>query len=249
MAARYDRMRPGYPPRVFADLAALAAVPPGGRVLEIGCGTGQATRPLAERGYRVVAVELGTELARLARRNLAGLPVEVVTAAFEDWPLPAEPFDVVLAATAFHWIDPDVRAARTAAALRTGGALATVSTHHVAGGTEGFFADVQDCYERFDPATPPGLRLTPADAIAADTPGPDPSGLFGPPVFRRYEREITYSAAAYVELLRTYSGHIALPPDAARGLLSCVAGLIDGPYGGSITKRYMYELRVARRTG
>jgi protein-L-isoaspartate O-methyltransferase len=105
-AERYDRARPGYPPVLFGDLAELTSIGPGSRVLEIGPGTGQATRPLAERGCRVVAVELGADLAALAARNLAGFPsVEVVNAAFEDWPLPAEPFDLVLAATAFHWID------------------------------------------------------------------------------------------------------------------------------------------------
>ena len=105
----------------------------------------------------MVAVELGPALAAVARRNLARFPaVEVVTAAFEDWPLPAEPFDMVLAATAFHWIDPAVRVVKAADALRPGGVLATVSTHHVAGGDESFFAEAQACYERWDPETPPG---------------------------------------------------------------------------------------------
>lgn len=97
------------------------------------------------------------DLAAVARRNLARFPeVEVVAAAFEDWPLPAEPFDLVLAATAFHWIDPAVRVVKAAAALRPGGALSTVTTHHVAGGDESFFAAAQACYERWDPETPPG---------------------------------------------------------------------------------------------
>ena len=98
-------------------------------MLEIGCGTGQATVPLAERGYRVVAVEMGTDMAAVARRNLAAFDsVEVVTAVFERWPLPVEPFDVVFSATAFHWIDPAVRVAKSADALRLGGLLATVGT-------------------------------------------------------------------------------------------------------------------------
>jgi len=103
---------------MFDDLAA-AVVAPGARVLEIGCGTGQATVPLAERGYRIVAVELGTDMAAVARRNLAAFDaVEVVTAAYEEWPLPGEPFDVVFSATAFHWIDPAVRVSKSADALR-----------------------------------------------------------------------------------------------------------------------------------
>src|SRR5215211_2574155 len=118
-AERYDRARPGYAPALFDDLAVLAGLGPGSRVLEIGCGTGQATIPLAERGYHVVAVELGAELAAVARRNLARFPaVEVITAAFEAWPLPPEPFDLVLSATAFHWIDPAVRVDKSADALR-----------------------------------------------------------------------------------------------------------------------------------
>jgi SAM-dependent methyltransferase len=94
----------------------------------------------------VPKVEFGAGLAAVARRNLAGFPLaRVVVAAFEDWPLPPDPFDAVVAATAFHWIDPPVRVAKAAAALRPGGALAVIATHHVAGGHQGFFAEVQDC--------------------------------------------------------------------------------------------------------
>jgi SAM-dependent methyltransferase len=69
-AGLYDRARPGYPAALFDDLVELTGIGPGSRVLEIGSGTGQATGPLAERGCRVVAVELGPRLAAVARRNL-----------------------------------------------------------------------------------------------------------------------------------------------------------------------------------
>jgi SAM-dependent methyltransferase len=247
-AELYDRVRPGYPPALFDDLARLAGVGPGCRVLEIGPGTGQATVPLAERGCRVVAVELGEALAAVARRNLARFPeVQVVTAAFEDWPLPAEPFDVVLAATAFHWIDPAVRVTKAADALRPGGALATIATHHVAGGDEAFLAQAQACYERWDPETPPGgARLPAAAEVPAASDELDRSGRFGPATFRRYEWERSYSTAGYLDVLRTYSGHRAMPPAALAGLLACLAELIDTGYGGRIAKRYLTELRVAR---
>jgi protein-L-isoaspartate O-methyltransferase len=73
-AELYDRVRPGYPLALFDDLAELANVGPHCRVLEIGCGTGQATVPLARRGWRVVAVELGPQMASVARRKLAAFP-------------------------------------------------------------------------------------------------------------------------------------------------------------------------------
>src|SRR4051794_24486054 len=143
-AELYDQARPCYPTALFEDLARLVGTGHGCRVLEIGCGTGQATLPLAEQGCRIVAVELGAELAEVARRKLARFPVEVLNAAFEDWPLPPDPFDLVIAATSFHWVDPLVRVTKSADALRLGGALATITTSHVAGGSAEFFAQAQD---------------------------------------------------------------------------------------------------------
>ncbi|AEM84447.1 class I SAM-dependent methyltransferase [Streptomyces violaceusniger] len=248
-AELYDRARPGYPPELFDDLTEMAGTGPGRRVLEVGAGTGKATLPLAERGCRITAVELGADMAAVARRNLAGFEtVEIVTADFETWPMPEEPFDAVVSATAFHWIDPAVRLVKAADALRPGGALAVVATQHVAGGSEEFFVEVQDCYERFDPATPPGLRL-PAAADVDTSDHADEvarSGRFGPVDFRRYEWDLTYTTAEYLAVLRTYSGHRSLPPEAREGLLECIAGLIDRRYGGRVTKRYLTELRVSR---
>jgi SAM-dependent methyltransferase len=146
----YDRVRPGYPAQLFDDLAVLAGVGPGCRLLEIGPGTGKATIELARRACRITAVELGPNLAAIATRNLTALHeahqqtgetiprAEVVVSAFETWPLPDEQFDVVVAATAYHWLDPDMRLAKIAEALRPGGMLAVVETHHVANGDEGF---------------------------------------------------------------------------------------------------------------
>jgi SAM-dependent methyltransferase len=247
-AQRYARARPGYPSALFSDLVALADLTPAARVLEIGCGTGQATRPLAERGFSIVAVELGPSLAAVARRNLADFDrVEVCTAAFEDWPLRDEPFDLVLCATAFHWLDPAIRVAKAADALRPGGALAVITTDHVAGGTAPFFVEAQACYECWDPSTPPGLRLEPAEAIPAQAGEIDRSAWFEPAVVRRYAWDQHYTTRTYLDVLLTYSGHLALPPESRAGLLACIARLIDSRYGGRIAKRYLNQLHVARR--
>src|SRR5215210_5603855 len=107
---------------LFDDIASLSGIQPGGRILEIGCGTGQATVPFARRGYRILCVELGENMAAVARRNLEGNPqAEVRTGAFEDWPLQDEAFDVAISATAFHWLNPATAYPKVAGALRDGG--------------------------------------------------------------------------------------------------------------------------------
>jgi SAM-dependent methyltransferase len=245
-AELYARARPGYPEDLLADLAELAGIGPGAQVVEIGPGTGQATRALARRGAHVLGVELGSRLAAVLRRELAELPVEVVVSAFEDWTPSDRRVDAVVAFTSWHWLDPAVRAGKVASVLRPGGTLATVTTEHVLGGTEQFFARAQDCYERWDPATPPGLRLLPSEEIPEDVDEVDGDPRFGPATRRRYFQDITYSTSEYLDVLRTYSGHRALDEDRRRELLSCIGGLIDRDYAGMITKRYMYELRVTR---
>ena len=72
------------------------------------------------------------------------------------------------------------------------------------------------------------------------------SGRFGPARFHRYEWELAYSTAQYLDVLLTYSGHRALPDPQRHGLLACIAELIDSNHGGRIVKRYLTELRVAR---
>jgi SAM-dependent methyltransferase len=248
VAELYDRVRPRYPREACADLVTLAGIGPGTRVLEIGCGTGQLSLPLAETGCALAAIDLGPRMAAIARRKLAPYPsAQVIVAAFEDWPLPDQPYDAVVSATAFHWIDPAIRVGKAARLLRPGGALATIATEHIAGGDSAFFVEVQACYERWDVGTQGGAGLPTAAEVPLDSEELDRSGWFEPAVFRRYEWQATYTAAGYCDLLLTYSGHRAIPPDARQRLLDCIAHLIGSRYGGKITKHYLTQLRLAQR--
>jgi protein-L-isoaspartate O-methyltransferase len=248
VASTYGQARPNPPPELFDELVELTRVPPGGRVLEIGCGTGIATVALARRGYQVVAVELGGDLAVSARQNLALYPnVDVEHAAFEEWSLPAEPFDVVTAFSAWHWLDPDVALGKAARALRPGGALAIVGGEHVAGGDTNFFNEMQGCYERFMPGTPTGLRLRDASEIPPNDWGTAASEAFEPPQFRRFVQVTHYTTATYLDLLRSFSGHIALAPNNRDALFACVEELLEGRFGGQVRRATLTELCVARR--
>ena len=242
-AERYHRIRPGYPPEVFDEIERLA---PGRRAVEIGPGTGQATRPLAERGFSVVAVELGESLVGVARRELARFPqVEVVHAGFEEWEPPQEPFDLVLAATSFHWLDPAVRYAKPARLLRAGGILALILTRHVVL-PEGdrFMAEVQDVYERvtgdWNGAPPP------PDAFGDEWDDLD-ERLFEHVSTHRVLWERRYSADEYLELLATYSPNIARPPEQRERLFAALRERIEARADPHVDKAYLTQLQVARR--
>jgi len=84
-AELYDAVRPGYPPELFDDITELTGLGPGFRVLEVGCGTGQATVGFAERGCEVACVDPSSSLVEVARRKLEGYPVEFIVSRFEDW--------------------------------------------------------------------------------------------------------------------------------------------------------------------
>jgi SAM-dependent methyltransferase len=245
-AERYARYRPGYPPEVFDRLAAYAGLTEGSRVLEVAPGTGQATVPMVERGWRVTAVELGEDLAA-ATRAATGGAVPVHLAPFEGWPLPAEPFDAVVCTSAFHWLDPAVRLPKMAEALRPGGAVALAWSHHVAGGTVEFFTEVQGCYRRHAPDlaaahTQPDERdLRPfTEELEAEPALTDVASAFFPV-------ELEYTTDRYVGLLSTYSDHLRMPADRRRALFDCIGGLLDARYGGRIVKRNVVELDLARR--
>lgn len=248
VAELYDSARPTYPDALFDDIMRLSGVPAGGRVLEIAPGTGKATLPIAERGFRITAIELGANLAAVARRNLASYPdVDVQVGAFEEWPLPEEPFDLVLCVSAFHWLDHEVALPKIAAALKPGGAFAHTTGGHVEGGTSQFFVDAQDCYMKHMPGTPPGIRLVPAENVPLECEDVDASGWFEPARHARHAWLRDFTTETYLAEISTYSSTLELGDDNRTALLECIRRLIDERYDGAITKAYLTDLHVSRR--
>ncbi|RBY75061.1 SAM-dependent methyltransferase [Geodermatophilus sp. TF02-6] len=245
-AERYAARRPTYPAALFDRLAAYGDLDDGARVVEIGPGTGQATASMAERGWAVTGVELGADLAAVARRQLADFPaVELVVGAFEEWSPPPEPFDAVVCATAWHWLDPATRLRTATRVLRPRGTVAIVWTHHVAGGSQAFFTAAQDCYRRLDPETYEDGPL-PEDRVPTPTDELVQSSLVTDVASHRFCVDLTYTGEEYLDLLRTYSTTIRLPAGRRAALLGCLADLIDHRFGGEITKRYTFDLVLGR---
>ena len=124
VTADYDRWRPDYPAALYRDLLALCPLNEASRALEIGIGTGQATRPILETGCAVTAVEPGAQLTQFVRAKFAEYPrFQAENTRFEDFSADPGSFDLVYAATAFHWVDPEVGYPKVMALLKPGGGL------------------------------------------------------------------------------------------------------------------------------
>lgn len=249
-ATLYHEARPDYPAELVDALVELAALSPGAQLLEIGCGTGKATVPLARRGFRITGVELGASLAEQARRNLAGFPlVSVVNADIESWrPSATAAFDLVYAATAWHWIDPDIRYAKAWELLEPGGHLAFwEATHVVPQDGDPFFREIQDVYDEIGEGVPVGWSYSTAETLADLTTEIEATGLFTDVRVRRFGWETSYTAADYLRLLDTFSGHIAMAQWQRDRLYGEIRRRLAQRPDGTLRRHWGAVLHVARK--
>ncbi len=228
-AAAYERYRPGYPPEVADLLVRGLGEPARLRGLEVGAGTGKATRLVAGRGVAVTAVEPDPDMRMLLSFSIIELPVTVVAATLETLPeaVTATPYDVVWAAAAFHWTDPAARWERVAMLLRPGGVV----------GCFGGPVDLMD----------DGLRervsrlreeVLPTDEVPPEAVGEQEGALRWPgtewerhPAFDEVEQhdltsEATMSGDDLVGLLSTVSAYLVLPVDQRVALLRRIRGAL-----------------------
>lgn len=127
VADLYDATRQSYPREIADAVVTNAAIGPGAAVLEIGCGTGQLTRLLAGRAFDLTAIDIGKAMVQAARCNVTDAAVRFEVCSFEDF-AGSGPFDLIVSATAFHWVDPGMGLAKAARLLRPGGWLALLTT-------------------------------------------------------------------------------------------------------------------------
>ena len=212
VASQYHQARPRYPSGLFSDLVDATGLMPRHRLLEVGSGTGIATIPLARMGFDITCIEPGTALVEEAKKNLASSKVRFINATFEDWqPTDAQTFDLVYSATAWHWTDPETRYRRAADVLRAGGYLAFWSALHVfPDDGDSFFKDIQPVYEEIGERLPVDAAWPRPGELVDQSEEVSDSGFFDPVLVRHYDWETAMDAETYINLLNTFSGHIAM---------------------------------------
>ena len=237
VAELYDRARSAYPPALLDDVASL-----GRRLLEVGPGTGQATRALVERGVDVTAVELGPNLAAIARRNVP--QATIVTADLEAWEPEHADFDVVAAFNAFHWLDPDTRYATVARLLHPRGALAVAEIDYVTvPGGDTYWSDAREDYEAALPDA--DFDLPPPEEAVGDLRGElEASGFFREVEVRRYRWDITFTADEWIDLLGTFSPNIAAGPAISDRLFARLRARLEARPTGAVTQYLLATLNL-----
>jgi SAM-dependent methyltransferase len=229
VAAAYERFRPGYPDRLVEEVLTYARIPIR-TALEIGAGTGKATRAFAEAGIAVTATD--PDAAMLAELRLHLPPaVTTIQAAFEDLPL-THSYDLVFAAAAMHWTKPAHRWSRVAALLNPDGVFAC------------FGAQLQLA----DPAVDEAARAVRAESLPDDeVPSPDgtPAGSalqwpgtelcqaaqFADVRQLTLGRRLAMSAPDYIGHLSTISSYLQLPEpvrdEVLRRILAVLPAQVD----------------------
>jgi SAM-dependent methyltransferase len=246
VADLYDKARPSYPEALIEDILSLSGLSGKGRILEIGCGTGKATLPFARRGYSMLCLELGTNLATVARQNCTAYPqVEIQTMAFEAWPLQERAFDLVISAQAFHWIPPEIGYPKVHRALKKSGAMALFWNQYPEPKTE-FFQALAEVYRAKAPQlVNDRAKLACEDLTRQREAEIKATGLFSSMRVSQYPWEQSYSADQYLKLLNTYSDHLTLDEATRRDLFEAIGHLIN-QYGGIVAKPYIATLYFAR---
>jgi SAM-dependent methyltransferase len=245
VADLYHHYRPGYPQELIDCIIELTGLPPAGKILEIGSGTGKATLLFAQRGYSILCVEPGENLAAVAARNLGTFPgVQFEISRFEDWQEKPDGFDLVLSAQAFHWVPKEVGYTKATRALKPHGHLALFWNMYP--GFEGqIAADLDRVYQEIAPGL--GSPFNATDEVVQQLVHEiDESGCFGPVTVRRFPWSMRYSTKQYRGLLNTYSDHLRLPEQTRERLFSSIGDVIE-KHGGSVVRPYIAVLYIAEK--
>ena len=246
VAATYEKLRPGYVEALYQDVFAYCPLDAASRAVEVGIGGGQATGPILATGCAVTAVEPGENFCALCKEKFAAYPnFSVVNGKFEDVQFPRNSCDLVYSASAFHWVPEEIGYRKVFDMLKSGGAFARFANHPFKDkGRPGMHEALQEVYAVYMPGSLVPSEYSEEQAsqraqIAAKYGFTDIR-------HRLYRRTRDFTAAEYVQLLGTYSDHIAIE-EQTRGRFFREIGAAINRLGGRITIYDTIDLQLARK--
>lgn len=251
VATKYEAARPGYPDDAISALVRETGMGAAARCLEVGIGTGQATRSLATYGCAITGLEPGPDLARVARQSLGAFSnVDVVSSSFEDYVSPPGAFDLLYSATAFHWTDPQVRWNKTASLVKAGGHVAMLTNKSLEGVLQtDFQVAAQVIYQKYQSERRVSKRQENTTATIAATlcREIEDHPCFEVMLSAAYPFDLHLTSTQVIDLQMTFSDHLRMDVETRTALHRDLKALIDIDFGGNVTKPYEAALVVARR--
>jgi SAM-dependent methyltransferase len=249
----YDRIRPPYPEQVYAFLLSTGAIRPRASTLEIGAGNGLATRRLLELGVNpLVVIEPDQRFAAMltSMAKAYGAEFRCIEVPFEEAELPLSQYDLVAAATSFHWIQPSIGLAKVAAILKPGGHAAL--WWHVFGDVER-----EDPYHEATRSILQSLDTSPSgepNAIpyAVDTAARildfSSTGQFDAPRHIAHRWTLELNTEQVGALYATFSPISRLPQQQRKSILRRLMDVVENDFGGVVERNMISPVYVARRT-
>ncbi len=251
VAARYEKFRPGYTADLYRSLFDYINIDSSSNVVEVGIGGGQATLPILEKGCTLTAVEYGENFSRLCEEKFKEYGnFSVITEKFENASFADSQYDLVYSASAFHWIQENIGYSKVYAMLKSGGAFARFANHPYRDkGNPVLSEEIDKLYSAYyckyyGKDMESEKEYSEEQAIQRA----QIAAKYGFVDIRHamFYRTRTFSAKEYVELLGTYSDHIAIEEKIRMEFFSKIEEAIN-KFSGSFTIYDTIDLQLARK--
>ncbi len=247
VAEAYNKFRPSYPQEIINGAVKISQLPTNANILELGCGPGNATLAFAKLGFSMICLEPSLAACHLARQNCAIYPqVEIKQTTFEEWELEIGKFDAVLAATSYHWINPEFGNSKIAQALRNNGNL--ILLWNMTPQPEyGIYQSFREIYQKYAPSLDRYENVETQQKIvqvlgqkAID------SGKFKNLVSEQVVCKVNYYIDDFLLLLSTYTPYLKLDIETRNCLFTELREKIENNYGRNIQITYISAFQVAK---
>lgn len=244
----YEKRRPNYGSQLFEDVIKYSNLTSDKSIIEIGCGTGQATEPFLKTKCKVTAVELGQNLSSYTAKKFSNYTnIKIIQSAFEDYKCDDNKFDMLYSATAFHWIPDEIGYKKAFRILKNDGTIALFwnkpSTNNM---DDPLHKKINSIYNEFLPQWNHKTSDNDNESKYSGTMNQLNYYGFTDIKLKLYHNIRKLNGVEYVELLNTYSDHRALDKSIQVPFFDAIKKAIE-EFGDELIINDTVELYLGRK--